>query len=415
MEVSSASNIERYDNIIKINRLDHSKCASDFLRTLQDCMSRGWKSIVVQCEATRIFPNACLPICGMIQYYGCQGIDFSYNIPKTNYLNSCGFSNPFCKKVEEIEQELLPFDKVYRFDSVAQIGKLTQAYVNSISHQMECQEGVLSGISWCINEIMDNVLTHSDSQYGLIMAQLHPQSRHIVFCVHDTGIGIHESLLKSKHHPKSELDSLSLAIQEGVGDGKGQGNGLYGLYQIVYQNRGRLTITSGNSAIMMRNSGEIEKYEHIPFIARNHKGTIIDFQLNLGKSIDIKEAFRTIGGYDGFDFRINDMLKEQDDYIHYDIFENSQGTATREAGRYIRNDIINILRREQRCIILDFSNVKTVSSSFIDELIAKLFLSLGFVNFNYRVNIAGMNDTVRFLCERSLYMRIHDEWECSKV
>lgn len=411
MRENYIQNVEHSNDRIVVNSLDHSKCASDFLRALKDCLSRGWKSIEVEIKATRVFPNACLPICGIIQYYHSQGIAFNFNIPKKHYLLTCGFIAPFYKEAEEIEKELFPFDKIFAFDSISQIGNLTQAYINSISHQIECNEGVITGLSWCINEVMDNVLTHSGNKLGFVLAQLHPQTGHIVFCIYDYGMGIYNSLKQSKHSPKTELDSISLAIQEGVGDGKGQGNGLFGLYQVVHQNSGRLTLTSGASAIMIKNTGEIEKFDHIPFLSYPCKGTIVDFQLDLQKSIDIEDVFKSIGGYDGFDFRIDNMLSNEDEYIHYDIYKDGQGTATREAGAYLRHDIINILRRENRCIILDFTNVQTISSSFVDELIAKLVLSLGFINFNANIRIIGMNKTVKFLCERSLYMRVHDEWE----
>lgn len=61
-------------------------------------------------------------------------------------------------------------------------------------------------------------------------------------------------------------------------------------------------------------------------------------------------------------------------------------------------------------IILDFAGVKTVSSSFVDELIAKLVLRLGIIKFNQLIRMINMNDDVKFLCERSIYMRIYEAW-----
>lgn len=402
----------REDNIITMELLNHPKCVSDFLRKVKECIQKGWNNIIIRNNADRVFPNACLPICGLIYYYSKnESIEFEFDIPENSYLSKCGFKAPFSYDTNETSEHSAILDKIFLYNSIDQVGKLSQAFIDTISHTAECEVGVLDGISWCINEVMDNVLTHSETFEGFIMAQFHPQTQHIAFCVYDTGIGIYHTLATSKHHPKTELDALSLAIQEGIGDGKGQGNGLYGLYQIVRRNGGRLSLTSGHSSIMLRDTGELEKFNYIPCISNKFRGTIVDFQIDTQKSIDIKGAFQSIGGYDGFDFRIDDMLADEDEFIHYNIFMNSQGTVTRNAGRYLRNDIINILRRENRCIILDFSDVKTVSSSFIDELIAKLVLFLGFIDFNMLIKITGMNDTIKFLCERSLYMRIHDEWD----
>lgn len=164
---------------------------------------------------------------------------------------------------------------------------------------------------------------------------------------------------------------------------------------------------------MLTKEGEIKKFEHIPFISYENKGTVVDFQLDLNKSIDIKKVFSSIGGFDGFDIRIDNMLDDANNLI-YDVFENGQGTATREAGEYLRTDIENILRRQRSVIVLDFKNVKAVSSSFIDELVAKLVLDLGFITFNAAIRLANMTDDIAYLCERSLYMRIHDSWKTSK-
>jgi len=90
-------------------------------------------------------------------------------------------------------------------------------------------------------------------------------------------------------------------------------------------------------------------------------------------------------------------------------------TGTREAGRKLRNDILNTMRREARIVVLDFTHVQTVSSSFIDEFMAKLVLDLGFAKFNELIRISGMNERVTFLFERSLYMRISTEWNKQAV
>lgn len=411
----SKENIVRKDNTISINYLDHSKCVSDFLYAMKDCIERGWKNIKIKSDAPRVFPNACVPICGIIRYYESQGITFDFDFPSDHYLNECGFISPYYQGTPDGKFPDNPFDKIILYDNHEQVYSLSKIFLDCISHEIVCEKGVMDGISWCITEVMDNVITHSEASQGLVMAQLHPQTKHIVFCVYDTGVGIYNSLKKSKHTPQTELDSLSLAMQEGVGDGKGQGNGLFGLYQIVLHNHGRLTLTSGSSSIMMRETGEIQKFERIPFISYANKGTTVDFQLDLSKEIDIVSAFKSIGGFDGFDIRIDDMLSETDEFIHYNVYDNSKGTVTREAGRFIRNDIINILQREERVMLLSFKDVQMVSSSFIDELIAKLFIHLGFTSFNARIRIVGMSPTIKFLCERSLYMRIHSEWDTRPI
>jgi len=202
------------------------------------------------------------------------------------------------------------------------------------------------------------------------MAQYHSRKKILAICVYDCGIGIYNSLLQGNHKPASEIDSLTMAVQEGVGDGKGQGNGLYGLFQIVNDNNGRLTISSGHSAIMLRN-GYLKKFSNNVTVSDKNCGTIVDFQLDLSKKIDIKKALKSIGGFDGFDIRIDNML-EDNDWLRYDVYDNCSGTGTRIAGKELRNDVVNTMRRAKSPIILDFANVMACSSSFIDEFVSFL-------------------------------------------
>lgn len=410
MEIRTKPTIERAENRVLFHRLDHAKCVSDFLRQMQDIIRDGNCEVHLEGVPSAIFPNALLPICGIIEYYKSKGFTFVSHI-ENDYLHSCGFLDPFNMEPEEIRLDSNLFGKILLFHSDQQVDAITQAYVDTLSKRQTCEEGVIDGIQWCISEIMDNVLTHSENSYGLIMAQIHPKTKHIAFCIHDVGVGIYKTLAHSKYKPASESDALSLALQEGIGDGKGQGNGMYGLYQIVKNNKGTLTLTSGKSSLMMNGKGEIKKYDRIPCIDNVHRSTTVDFQLDLNRKINMQEAFRTIGGDPSFDFRIDNMLSEEDEDVHYGILENAQGTATRQSGLLLRNDIINTFRRSHRHIILDFSGIKNISSSFIDELIAKLIVEFGLMEFMQIFQIKNMSEEIRYLCNRSIYMRIHEEWD----
>ena len=412
-EPYSEENITRKNNILTLHKCNQAKCASDFLIALKKVIDLGYVDVVIKSDAPFYYTNGCVLIAGIINYYQSHGISFRNELDPSDYLNKCGAFSPYGKSREELQAEKHPFDKIFLYEDSGQVADITQAYIDAISHMSVCEEGVLNGLTWCINEVMDNVLLHSLSGFGLVMAQYHPKSKYVAICIYDHGIGIFKTMEESAHKPKTEIDAISMAIQEGVGDGKGQGNGLYGLYKTVRDNGGRLSITSGNSSLMLTKEGEIIKFEHIPFISYESKGTVVDFQLDLNKSIDIKKVFSSIGGFDGFDIRIDNMLDDTNNLI-YDVFENGQGTATREAGEYLRTDIENILRRQRSVIVLDFKNVKAVSSSFIDELVAKLVLDLGFIAFNSAIRLANMTDDIAYLCERSLYMRIHDSWKTSK-
>ncbi len=389
--------------------MDHPACVSNFIRCIHRCIESGSKTITIYVDTKAVFPNACVPISGIIQYYKINhNVNFIFNIPQYHYLLKCGFTEPYNPSCEEIEKELKPFDKIFMYDET-QVAALTQVYINAISRSSECAEGIISSLIWCLNEAMDNVLLHSGCSSGYIMVQFHPSTKHIAICIFDYGVGIFETLKNTKHKPTCTLDSLSLCIQEGVGDGKGQGNGLFGLYQIVKENNGRLTITSKDASIILKNNNPLQKFSNLPILENSNGCTIIDFQLDLGNDIDIKSVFRSIGGFDGFDIRLDNMLDDNNHYI-YDVYKNCTGTATREAGKLSYNDVINTARRLKVPIVIDFTNVQNVSSSYIDEFIAKMVINIGFCKFNQLFKLFGMNETVEHLCNRSVFMRISGEW-----
>lgn len=394
--------------------MDHPTCVTSFIRCLNLAIKRKKNpiNIVFNCEKDGIFPNACLPISALIQEYETlHNIKFNLHIENNTYLKRCHFQNPLELSKKEIELIRNPMDKIFCYtEEPGQVGAIVQAYIDCLSRTTTCEEGVLAGLIWCINEVMDNVLVHSQKNKGYVMAQYHKRSQTFAFCVFDCGIGIYSSLSESqKHKPASEIDSLTMAVQEGVGDGQGQGNGLYGLYQIVSENGGELCITSGESSIILKNS-ELEKHDGVAMVSDKCRGTIVDFKLNLAKKIDLTTALKSIGGFDGFDIRIDNML-DINDYLRYDVYANCAGTGTRLAGRELRNDVLNTIQRANSPIILDFIGIKACSSSFIDEFVAKMVIDLGFMKFNELVKIENMNKTVQHLCERSIAIRTHESWE----
>lgn len=392
----------------------HPSAVSNFIRCMREGISKGYQSFNIIFEGKAVFPNACVPISGIIQHYKqLHDLEFNFTIPKSHYLENCGFVQPFVMTSEEILSENNPFDKIYEYHDSKQVANLTQIFINAISRTITCPVGVIEGLIWCLNEVMDNVLLHSNQNAGYVMAQFHPTTKHIAICVYDYGIGIYKTLKDTHHNPKNTLDAISLAMQEGVGDGKGQGNGLFGLAGIVKNNNGSLTITSGDSSIINTPKDELKKFDRLPFLSTNNSGTIVDFQLDLNKSVDIKKVFQSIGGFDGFDIRIDDMLQDND-MLLYNVYKNCSGTATRIAGEEVRNDVINLLTRKNIPIIVDFAEIESVSSSFIDEFIAKMIKELGIVKFNQCIKIRGMCETVEYLCNRSIFMRIADEWQQRK-
>lgn len=144
----SMPGVERTKNTITIKRLGHPKCVSDFIRCIKDCILHGYTDIYVDSIAEVIYPNACVPIAGIIQYYITQGISFSYNLDERSYLNKCAFTAPrhYSDDDNLDVAYAYPLDKIYKFDSFLQVAKLSQAYVDAISHLCICEPGVIDSM-----------------------------------------------------------------------------------------------------------------------------------------------------------------------------------------------------------------------------------------------------------------------------
>ncbi len=86
--------------------------------------------------------------------------------------------------------------------------------------------------------------------------------------------------------------------------------------------------------------------------------------------------------------------------------DESTGFGSRAAGRQLRNKCMNLLDAEPaKPLLLDWAGVPLVSSSFADELVGKLFASLGPLAFSARVRNLGMDAVVRGLVDKAIMQR----------
>lgn len=411
-------------NKITIYKMENQYCVNDFIRSMHAAFRyarrMNLQKINIECLCARehIFPDACLPISAIIQEFQIiYDIRINVKIKNNKYLEDCHFAHPLNLSAEKIQKTHNVLNKIFLYESKdgnsPQAVALNQAFVDCLSRTVECEEGVLQGLLWCIYEVMDNVLIHSQSERGYVMAQYHKSTKRLAICVYDCGIGIYNSLVAGGIHPYDEIQAINLALQEGISDGRGQGNGLYGLAQIVKDNGGRFVISSGNSSLTFKND-KLKSRSNNPVLSEGHSSTTIDFQIDLDKKIDITEALKSIGGIDNFDIRIDNMQQDGYSQLVYKISKYAQDYGTRQSGKALRNDIINILRRTRTPIAIDFSDIMIVSSSFIDEFIAKMVIRLGYVQFNQYISLINMNDELAYLCNRAVAMRTNQEWKAKE-
>lgn len=406
------SNVRRDDNHISINFLNHPKVASDFLLALKYGTSYGFGDFVISLEKVdkAVFPNACVPLAGFIEYYKNEGVEFFYeNIP--DFVESTCMFSPLNVSVDQSPIAVAPLNRVWKFTNSDEINNLVDAYVDEIYQQAVCEKGVPEGLTWCLNEVMDNVLQHSRVSLGYVMGQIHRSTKHIAFCVFDYGQGIYNSLRDTHYSPRNPIDAITLAVKEGVtrDSNIGQGNGLWGLHNMVRSNSGVIAITSNSASYMLRED-EIDTFKRIPTISRRKGSTIVDFQIDFDKGISIAES---LGGHTPVNLRL-ESLEDSQGNIHYKLAKKSSGTGTRQSGERIRNELINIRNETNQRIIIDFDNISVISSSFADELIGKLVAKFGFFGFTQLFYLENMNEIVQSIVNRSVSQRMADTFAPDK-
>lgn len=266
---------------------------------------------------------------------------------------------------------------------------------------------VIETLDYVLGEVMDNVLVHSKNEFGYFMGQIHKSRHYIAFTIFDTGQGIYESFKGSDHRPTSEIDAITLALREGVTSGAGKGNGLFGLHSVVKLANGIMNVTSGRASYQYQNGAELY-LENKQYLSPNQRSTTIDFQLDYTLKHSLNDALVFNGvKVELVNLRLEEMSNDYDVYT-YKIDEESEGTGTRPAARKVFNDIMNILEKKPQKIIIDFFGTNVISSSYADELIARLFVTLGLFQFMELITLKNLDYSKQVIIQKAIYQRVQD-------
>lgn len=395
------------DDTISFFKLNHHMVIARFLWGMKAALNNGIKEFSVDFSHVdaQVFPNVVVPLSGIFSYYVSKGIKF-------RFINTPAFlenMNLFSPKYYDGNGTIL--NKVWEFTS-EHVGMIVSIFMDHLSRYDQYPKKFLTVSEWALYEVMDNVIQHSNVSSGFVMGQVHPTTKHVAFTIFDMGRGIYNSLKNSSHNPRNAVDAITLALQESVTRDKeiGQGNGLFGLASLMKKGDSRLKITSGRGYYSYA-YGKSTSFDRCPIISEDVSMTTIDFMLDYSNDVSIEDALIFNGKiYTPIALRIEN-LEDLEGNIRIKIKDESNGTGTRQAAMHIKNMIFNILNEEPKMIILDFSGVSVISSSYADELIAKLFCTLGLFQFNRIVKIVGLSDEQQLILQRSVIQRIIEDYK----
>ena len=88
------------------------------------------------------------------------------------------------------------------------------------------------------------------------------------------------------------------------------------------------------------------------------------------------------------------------------VAEECNYTGGRRPARYMRIKIENILPDMEDVLRIDFSGVKSCSSSFLDELLGRLISGIGHESFKSKINIVNATDEILDMANVVIHQRL---------
>lgn len=273
------------------------------------------------------------------------------------------------------------------------------AICDLILHQFDNAREFVPAVEWAANEIIDNVVIHAESPApGAVCAQFFPQLHRLDFAICDVGRGIKATLGQSR--PLADhAEAIRVALQRGVtrDDNVGAGNGMAGALEIVQRNGGDLRIWTGD-ALYQVERGREKGVKSIPLTP----GTGVVFSLDTRKPVNLSDTW--IAADHGWSFINAEAERVEENGIK--IVEQCSNTGTRPPAERLRRKILSLLPDMQEPVVLDFTGIRTASSSFLDELLARLAAEIGIDQFHERVRITGMTPLVERIAQGVIGRRV---------
>ena len=177
-----------------------------------------------------------------------------------------------------------PEPKISTFDAES-INNECNALIADFLSIHDIELSVMQSFNYCLYEVLDNVLTHSGKQSGVLMFRYSEERQQIHVLVADDGMGIQQSLAENALYKDfSEAEALQHVILDKVTDGKGMGFGLFSTKNLITFAGGLLTIASGKHQLTYDGSqstiSEIEKTE----------GTVVFMEVNTNREINANDV-----------------------------------------------------------------------------------------------------------------------------
>src|SRR5690606_792286 len=130
--------------------------------------------------------------------------------------------------------------------------------------------------------------------------------------------------------------------------------------------------------------------------------TTLDWRLDCARPVSINEAL----GRPEQESPVLTPLLSEDDYYRIDATELEAMVGSRQHGTEVRTRIRNYVTAGAKQVVLDLRGIPLVSSSFADEVLGKLALEMGELQFRRTIFVDGASPVNRGLIERAIELRL---------
>jgi len=263
-----------------------------------------------------------------------------------------------------------------------------------------------AAVEWALNELTDNVLNHSQSlRGGIVQLTKHrTRRRAIEFTVCDGGLGVAQTLRSAKNELASDIDALGESVKEGVtrNPTTNQGNGLFGSFEICRISKGDFRLHANLGRLELHNGAVSYRRDPIPF-----SGTLVDATIDLSDRGILDQALK----FNGTAHKPSDLIEykyENDSLtmLAFNMNDEARSFSSRASGKPIKVKLKNLVDMcDGQRIVIDFSGVSVISSSFADEVFGMLFVELGPMTFMRKIVFQNVSPTVNGLIDRAITLR----------
>lgn len=217
---------------------------------------------------------------------------FIKNVP--DYLERIGLSNGGIKPDQMRHTEFLAALEQYTsktyipiIDFAAGRNSDAKEVVSSIAENMIIQQlnirpNVANGLKYMIDETLDNITEHSDSDRGYVFAQAYPTKGFLDVCIADRGINLLGSYMKLPDNEiASDMEAIKAANRgissKNLPDAENRGFGIKTSKQMLIQGLGGQYLMISGSCLYIK-SRNIDSFYEMPHGLR-WNGTIVALRI----------------------------------------------------------------------------------------------------------------------------------------